>query len=268
MQDHEKILLSDLNLAEYTRDTTRWNPSGEVVEQNDLLLTRGSCPFPTTCTAMYLNRLTGDSAPGIFERIRSFYAERKTPFSVHLRAHEDEALEKICRQEKMIQISDAPGMVRDRPIAGKPVPEEIDIRHADDVAGIRDFAFVTAESYQSLHMPVSVSEQIFATPARLLAPQNDWVVAYRAGRPVSAAMTILSHGVAGLYWVGTLEDCRGRGYAEACVREAVNRALERKAALVVLQASKFGASLYERMGFQEVTRYRWYISFQTGQEQK
>lgn len=263
METFDKILLSDLNLAEYTREMTRWNLSGEIYEQDDLLLTKGSCPFPTTCTAMNLKSVNGASAAAVFHRIRSFYRERKSPFSIHLRAHADEALETVCREEKMIPISDAPGMVADQPFEEQPAPDGIEIRHIADIAGVADFAFVTRESYQSLGMPAYVSEQIFATPRRLLVSQNDLVVAYDSGRPVSAAMILLSHGVAGLYWVGTLENNRCKGFGEACVREVVNAAFRRGAALVVLQASKFGAPLYERMGFEEVTRYRWYLCFDT-----
>ena len=252
MNTDDKINLGDLNLAEYTRETTRWNASGEIHEQDDLLLTKGSCPFPTTCTAMTLGDISTEHAEEIFERIRSFYVKKKSPFSIHLRSHVDESLEAVCRQKKLIPISDAPGMIIDRPFAEKPAPEGIAIRHITDEAGLTDFAFVTKESYQSLGLPVKVCEQIFATPARLIRPHNDWVVAYEGDRPVSAAMTLYSHGIAGLYWVGTLEMSRGRGFGESCVREAVNEAFRRGVPLVVLQASKFGAPLYERMGFEEV----------------
>ena len=268
MKTDDKIFLSDLNLAEYTREMTRWNLSGEIGEQNDLLLTKGSYLYPTTCVAMNLSCGTGDSAIETFNRIRSFYEERKSPFSIHLRKHADTSLEAVCRRQKLLPISDAPGMVADRPFPEKAAPEEIDIRHISDVAGIVDFAFVTRESYQSLGMPTHVGEQIFATPERLLRPHNDWVVAYDSGRPVSAAMALLSHGVAGLYWVGTLESARGKGFAEACVREVTNAAFHHGASLVVLQASKFGEPLYRRMGFEEVTRYPWYLCFDPRQDRR
>lgn len=262
MNRDDRIILSDLNLAEYTREVTRWNASGEIREEDELLITKGSCPFPTMCTAMTLGSISTDRAQAAFDHIRSFYLERKSPFSIHLRTHADEALEAICRREKMILIPEAPGMVTDRPLTKERIPEGISIRHVTDPAGVLDFAFVTKESYQSLGMPAWVCEQIFATPARLLRPHNDWVVAYEGARPVSAAMTLHSHGIAGLYWVGTLEPSRTRGFGEACVREAVNEAFRRGAGLVILQASKFGAPLYARMGFREVTRYRWYLCFE------
>ncbi|MEE9913651.1 MAG: GNAT family N-acetyltransferase [Deltaproteobacteria bacterium] len=263
MNTEDKINLSDLNLAEYTREVTRWNLSGEILEQNDLLLTKGSYPFPTTCTAMTLGGMASETASATFDRIRTFYRERKSPFSIHLRVHADSALEAVCREKKMYPLPDAPGMFVDRPLGKKPVPGDIEIRHVTDVAGVVDFASVVGESFQSLGMPAEVSRQIFATPERLLRPPIDRVVAYASGRPVSTAMTLYAQGIAGLYWVGTLEHSRQKGFGEACVREAVNEAFRRGAALVVLQASKFGAPLYEHMGFREITRYRWYLCFES-----
>jgi len=54
---------------------------------------------------------------------------------------------------------------------------------------------------------------------------------------------------------------RGNGLAEACVRAVANVAFRRGAPVVVLQASKFGAPVYRRMGFTEITSYPWYMSF-------
>ncbi len=84
------------------------------------------------------------------------------------------------------------------------------------------------------------------------------VLGYVEERPAAAAVAILSDGIAGLYWVATLPEARGRGLGEACTRLAGNRAFELGARCVVLQASKMGEPIYRRMGYREVTRYRWY----------
>jgi predicted GNAT family acetyltransferase len=74
-------------------------------------------------------------------------------------------------------------------------------------------------------------------------------------------MLIYSHAIAGIYWVGTVPGARGKGLACACVSAIVNDALQRGAPFVALQASKFGAPVYRRMGFTEFTRYPWYMYF-------
>ncbi|MDD5170976.1 MAG: hypothetical protein PHN75_19320 [Syntrophales bacterium] len=37
MKTEEILHLSDLNLAEYTREMTRWNGAGEIFKKDDLL---------------------------------------------------------------------------------------------------------------------------------------------------------------------------------------------------------------------------------------
>ena len=46
----------------------------------------------------------------------------------------------------------------------------------------------------------------------MLAPHVHSAVAYLDGAPVSVAQILLSHGIAGVYWVGSLEAARGRGH--------------------------------------------------------
>ncbi len=262
MTNEDKIYLSDLNLAEYTREMTRWNTEGEIVEKHDLLLTRGKGNFPTTSVALNLNRTNKDSGADLFDRIRSFYKNKNASFSIHIRGHADAALEASCQKEQLIPISDAPGMVVDHPFENRTVPPGIELRPITTISGVKDFAEVTTQSYQSLGMPTYVGDHIFATPERLIGPHNYLIVAYEADRPVSAAMILFSHGIAGIYWVGTKESARGRGLAEACVRNVVNEAFACGARLVVLQASKFGAPLYRKMGFEEMTHYPWYAHFE------
>jgi GNAT superfamily N-acetyltransferase len=254
--------LSDLNLAEFIREMARWNAAGEIWEQNDLVLTKGAGRSPITNSAMNLSPAhDANSGSDTFDRIQSFYGARQSGFSIYIRKHADQALETICRQKDMLQVSDAPGMMVDMQIPCKQLPSGMEIREIDDVAGVVDFASVMMQSYVSLDMPPSIGEKIFASPERLLRPYNYLVVAYDKGHPVTAAMVIFSHSIAGIYWVGTVQNARGKGLAEACVSAVTNEALRRGAAFVALQASKYGEPIYRRMGFKEFTRYPWYMRF-------
>jgi GNAT superfamily N-acetyltransferase len=253
--------LSDLNLAEFIREMARWNAESEILEQKDLVLTKGPDNSPVTNVAICLGKVKEHSGADVFNNIQSFYRERKSGFSIHIRKHANAELEFICKQENMLLISDSPGMVIDKPFSGKKILEGIEVRHVTKVSGVVDFASVVIESYQSLGMPAEIGEKIFASPERLLRPYNYLVVAYDSDHPVSAAMIIFSHSIAGIYWVGTMSNHRCKGLAEVCVRAVTNEAFRRGAQFVVLQASKFGAPVYKRMGFSEFTRYPWYMYF-------
>ena len=63
--------------------------------------------------------------------------------------------------------------------------------------------------------------------------------------------------MAGIQLVGTIPDARGRGLGELCTRWAVGVGFDLGASAVVLEASEAGEPLYLRLGFVEVSRYRW-----------
>ena len=95
----------------------------------------------------------------------------------------------------------------------------------------------------------------------MLRPHVIVCLARREGAAQSGALAILSHGVAGVYWVGTVEEGRGQGLGDACTRYVTRAAFEAGARLVCLQASAQGEPIYLRMGYREVTRYAWWVSF-------
>ncbi len=261
MNTEDVLHLSDLNLAEFIREMARWNAESEIFEQNDLVLTKGPDHSPVTNVAMYLSNVEGHFGADVFDHIQSFYRARKSGFSIHIRKHADAEIESICHQEKMLLISDSPGMLIDKPFFDKKMLKGIEVRNVTKVSSVVDFASVVIQSYQSLGMPTEIGEKIFASPERLLRPYNYLVVAYDADHPVSAAMVTFSHSIAGIYWVGTVSSARCKGLAEICVCAVTNEAFRRGAQFVVLQASKLGAPVYRRMGFSEFTRYPWYMYF-------
>lgn len=75
-------------------------------------------------------------------------------------------------------------------------------------------------------------------------------------------MALLSHGIGGIcgiYWVCTLKHARRIGLAEYRVAEVGNAAFAAGARKIILQASKFGEPVYEKIGYREFTRYPWFI---------
>jgi hypothetical protein len=76
------------------------------------------------------------------------------------------------------------------------------------------------------------------------------------GAVVSTSMLIATGGVAGIYFVATLEEQRGLGYGEALTWAAVQGGREFGCRLASLQASKLGRPVYARMGFAHVLDYQ------------
>jgi GNAT superfamily N-acetyltransferase len=93
---------------------------------------------------------------------------------------------------------------------------------------------------------------------RLLAvPRLRFYAGRVDGAVVSTSMLVATGAVAGIYWVGTLEKHRGRGYGEALTWAAVAGGQELGCELASLQASKLGRPVYARMGFAHVLDYEY-----------
>jgi GNAT superfamily N-acetyltransferase len=69
-------------------------------------------------------------------------------------------------------------------------------------------------------------------------------------------MTIVTDGVAGIYWVGTADGARGKGLGRAITAAAVNAGFDLGADLTSLQASPMGEPIYRTMGFETIYDYR------------
>jgi ribosomal protein S18 acetylase RimI-like enzyme len=83
---------------------------------------------------------------------------------------------------------------------------------------------------------------------------------YLDGKPVSTASVHLSHGIAGIYTVGTLSEARRRGLGGAVTLAALHAARDAGYRVASLQASPMGAPVYARLGFQDrfpIPMYRW-----------
>jgi ribosomal protein S18 acetylase RimI-like enzyme len=147
-------------------------------------------------------------------------------------------------------------MVLREPPADPAVPDGIALRFARDVEDVRDFAAVAADAWSTYGLPTEMVNAVFACPVQLLAPHFVCVTAYDGARPVAGALVVLSHGIAGIYWVSTREGVRGRGLGAACTIAVARAGFDRGAPFVSLQATPMGEPIYRRLGFEEIFRYR------------
>ena len=102
---------------------------------------------------------------------------------------------------------------------------------------------------------------MFAVPRRTPPPHVVTVGAFDKGALVSGAMVIFSHGIAGVYAVGTAKEARGRGLADLVTRKVTNFGFDGGAPYVTLQATSMGEPIYRRMGYREIYRFVNYTRF-------
>jgi ribosomal protein S18 acetylase RimI-like enzyme len=255
VNDGELRELSDLNLAETYREWTRQQRGGAIVEEDGLLFYLSESPFPGLVNGVI--RLRPTLGPERFlERVRSFFRQRGRGYTLHVRAHADAELEDAVRAQKRLTLLDYPAMVLEqRPPPG--TPPGVELRQVVDEVGVRDFVEVTSEAFAT--MTAEVIALLFGRASSLAGRNRAACVAYVQGRPLSAAMVEVSHGVAGVYFAGTRASARRRGLADACVRFVINAGFELGARVASLQATAAGEAIYRRMGFREISRYRGYV---------
>lgn len=257
----ELLALAHLNLAESMREHARWTGAGVIDEREGTLRVVCATRFPagTFNCALCLGAPPSDPTAWLATQ-RAFFAAHERGFSVYLRGDRDEAMRDVCAASGLSLGDSPPGMVCEAPLAEAPHGPQIEIQQVQTTRELVALTAVQVRAYASIGLPENVTESVFGEPERLVAPHVLWFLAHHEGAPAAAAMVLLSHGIAGIYWVATTPEQRGRGLAEACVRSATNAAFARGARAVVLQASRMGEPIYRRMGYREVTRYPWYFA--------
>ena len=248
----ERVLLSDLNYAEAMRDLTR-RAGGVVLDEDGLLLYASPHPLPVLVNGVMR---TGASAPErTLARARDFFGARRRGFSVIVRAHADADLRAAAEAAGLAVYGEAPGMLLDHELDAARAPEGVELREVSSEDDARSFAAVQAAAYSTYGMPLDVTPLVLGSIEVLRAPHIATFLALVNGEAAAGAMVVVTHGVAGIYWVGTTPAARGRGLAELCTRAATNRGFDLGARVAALQASVMGEPIYARMGYVVVTRY-------------
>ncbi|MGA2159212.1 MAG: GNAT family N-acetyltransferase [Dehalococcoidia bacterium] len=255
MNDSDLLRLADLNRMEYWRESLNWIPGTEVFEDQDAVFINSVVDFPA-CNIV-LTRSQGTAE--VISRAQQFFSQRKRSFALLLRNHGDQDAIKFCRESKMLMISDNAGMALEQPVNKKKLRDGAELHWVEDAKGLEGFEQVTAEAYQDLGLPAAITHKYFALADRVLSPYSIWAVVYYQDEPAAAAMAILSHGIAGIYWVACAKKSRGLGLAAYCTQEVGNAAFDLGARKVILQASQFGDPVYRKLGYREITRYPWFI---------
>lgn len=165
-------------------------------------------------------------------------------------------IRQVMRNHRLRLSVEMPGMVAERlnpPAYGLPA---LEIRRVADAATRNDFCSVGSFCF---NVPLPWFQEVFS--ADTVWRGFHGYVGYREGEPVSTAATVVDAGAVGVYNVATLPGHQGRGYGEAIMRHALDRARERYGVTrTILQSTAQGQALYTRMGYQTVTKIAVYAS--------
>jgi GNAT superfamily N-acetyltransferase len=249
-----------LNLIESSRRLFELDPGAEVETADGWLFGAGRSTHPVISNAAF--RADDGLDPNEFlTRARAYFADRGRGFAIWTRAGAPEDLDLIDAAERadLQNVYAMPEMVlEDWAPKELPPPAGVELRRVNSSDDATQYWQVATESYADVGFPPEIFA-FYENHEYLWADGAAAFLAYLDGRPTGISMTIVSHGVAGIYWVGCTAEGRGRGLGCAMTAAALDAGLGMGAESASLQASPMGESLYRRMGFETIYDYRLYL---------
>jgi GNAT superfamily N-acetyltransferase len=249
-----------LNLIESSRRLFELDPGAEIVAGDGWLFGAGRSTHPVISNAAF--RVDDGLDPEEFiERARAHFGQRGRGFAVWARAGatEDRDLIDAAERAGLQNVYEMPEMILAdlAPENGAP-PAGVELRRVSSPDDAARYWRVATESYADIGFPAEIFA-FYENHEYLWADGAAAFLAHVDGRPAGISMTIVSHGVAGIYWVGCAAEARGRGLGRAMTATALGAGFEMGAGSASLQASPMGESLYRRMGFETIYDYRLYL---------
>jgi GNAT superfamily N-acetyltransferase len=250
--DPARVAWTRVNYFEGWRLIVEGSDQSEVLEFDGLLVTNCGLAVPFFNVAFVQRPLR--SPEESIDRVLRYFEERGLPFLICIPPKLDPDTEALIAGRHFRLADPHPGMTLS-PIPSLPEsPQELDIRAVMTDSELEDFQ-TTAEL--GFGMPPSLTQQLASQRFRD-HPAVSMFVGYVEGRPASTSCLIRTGGVAGVYWVSTREEFRGRGFGAAISAHAVRVGQSFGCDVATLQASPMGRPIYERMGFEVTDDYRNY----------
>jgi GNAT superfamily N-acetyltransferase len=111
--------------------------------------------------------------------------------------------------------------------------------------------FTAVATDAMVRLEASLTDPLYTAQHRYIGLLN--------GTPVATSALVLDSGVAGIYAVATIPQARGKGIGRLMTEMPLLQARQIGYRVGILQASSMGYSIYKKIGFKDVCRYRLYI---------
>jgi ribosomal protein S18 acetylase RimI-like enzyme len=150
-------------------------------------------------------------------------------------------------------LTEAPGMYAEGLHPPHHKLPSLEVRPVVDAESRSAFAEIMSVAFE---IPSGVCTAIYGSEFAWTGEFRGYV-GFVDGKAVTTAAAMITGDVIGLYSVATLPGYRRMGHAEAIMRVVIEQS---GAARTVLQSTRSGLSLYERMGYRAVTNFNVYIA--------
>ncbi len=234
-----------LNLSEFVRSTAGRIGSSQEIRGG--IVVAGPVPVANGYVNAAIPTDTSIAPADFFDDACTFFAQLDRPFVLWTPTSAPSFSGEAVRRNLVADKDPSPAMYTQ-----VPVPIEVDLRiHlVDDEDSAEIFGDLCERGYNKPGMAWLLAHQ-----QGYSAPGTSWYIAFDGDVAVSAACGFLSGETGGIYSVATPSESRGRGFAATVTAIATNNLFGQGATSVVLQASKLGFGVYERLGFRIYDHY-------------
>ena len=247
--DRGTLAALDANYLDASRVFVSGSDPGEYVERRDVAIV--CCGLlARSLNFGFLRPPYGDLAASA-AAVRAYFEERKLPYQLSFR---DAALApaRALEASGWSRGPDAtPGMTLALPASVPGLPAGLtieEVKTPEQLVAFRETAF------RGFGYPVAAA-RLFLTERLLALPNARLYAGLADGAVVATSILFTTGDVAGIYWVATLEEQRGRGYGGALTWAAALGGQRAGCRIASLQASQLGRPVYARMGFAHVLDY-------------
>lgn len=249
-----------LNLVDSSRQFFELDPGAMIEAEPGWLFGAGCSTHPVISNGAF-RRDDGVDAGEFVTRAKEFFDAKERGFSVWVRGSqaEDHDLTAAAEAAGLQLIYEMPEMTLSEKLEPPELPPGAELRQLTTIDRAPDFWRVATASYSDIGFPPEVFAG-YTNNAGLLAENVVAFLALLDGEPAAIAMTMVSHGVAGIYWVGSLERARGKGIGRAVTVAATNAGFDLGADVASLQASPMGKSIYLGLGYETAFEYQMWMS--------
>lgn len=166
-------------------------------------------------------------------------------------------LEEILSQHRLIFKEQDVGMILDLANFHPKFVTNLDFKHVQSTKDLKDFGNIIQaigghpESYDRIY-------KLIPLPLLQDGASLEMHIGYIQTTPIVTGIIVFGGNIAGIYYVATLPDQRGKGYGTAMMKHLLSRAKQKGYHLTGLEASSEGVSLYKRLGFKEICVFKEY----------
>ncbi len=233
-------------------------PNAETIENDSLFAVLSHMPIPFFSGVARTN-LTEEEVDPTLDLLRS----KGCPFRWWVTPSTRPAgLAELLQARGLRHAYDAPGMIADLTTVplDLPLPAGITMRQLTHVDELTDWLAVFTVVFSSPEHERWVWREAYERCG--VGENKPWqhFVAFDGAKPLATTSVLVEGDLAGIYFVATMPEARGRGIGAAVTRAAMRYARDIGATRAALQSSDAGFSVYRGLGFEQrcvVSAYEW-----------